>query len=273
MHGTAGAAQRIQHAARGAFVLHRFASPRSGALLVWALSAGCFHNSPPRNGQPYDAAVVPGCPSEPDGSLSRCQKERAAWAAVLWDRGQASRFITSGAAVYTPYVEAEQLAAAIAALGVPADRIYLDPYALHTDENMRNAARISRWLGLQHVTVASHGPQAKGGCGMVTAFGLLCTALPMDRSTTQAKLASPVVAAALSRVRVSPSPSFRPLVEREAAREQQTGYARPRSAWLYFKMWLRRQFGADTPAPWLPSSPPEPAYQIWSDTTYSDSAR
>jgi hypothetical protein len=245
--------------------------PVCALALLCLLSVGCFHNSPPRMGQPYDAAVIPGCPSEENGSLSRCQRERAAWAAILWERGLASRFITSGAAVYTPYVEAEVLAAAIAALGVPADRIYLDPHALHTDENMRNAVRIARQLGWQHLTVASHGPQAKGGCGMITGFGMACTALSIEREPTQAKLTSAM--SALQAVRVRPSPSFRPLAEREQAREHETGHRRPRSAWLYLKMWARRNAGAETSAPWLPATLPEPAYQRWSDVAYSDSAR
>lgn len=251
------------------------ASMRAGVwrgLLLGCLTAvGCFHNSPPRIGQPYDAAVIPGCPSEADGSLSRCQKERAAWAAILWERGLASRFIPSGAAVYTPYVEAEHIAAAMTALGVPTDRIYLDPHALHTDENMRNAVRIARELGLQHLTVASHGPQAKGGCGMITGWGLSCTALPIDRDATQRKLAAS--AATLAAVRGRPSPSFQPLTTRESQRERETGHHRPRSAWLYFKMWARRLFSADTPAPWLPPTPPSPAFLRWSDSAYSDSAR
>ena len=36
-----------------------------------------------------DAVIVPGCPSEDDGSLSACQMSRAAWAAILWQRGVA----------------------------------------------------------------------------------------------------------------------------------------------------------------------------------------
>lgn len=254
-------------------IRHRVVSMSLGrsvslGVMLWA---GCYHNSPPRVGQPYDVAVIPGCPSEADGRLSRCQKERAAWAAILWQRGQAAHVLTSGSAVYTPYVEAEHLAAAVAALGVPADRIYLDPHALHTDENMRNAVRIARELGWQHATVASHGPQAKGGCGMITGWGLACTGLPIDRGAIHDTLERAV--ARLASVRVRPSPSFCSLAEREAAREHETGHSRPRSAWLYFKMWLRRQFGAGTPAPWLPATLPQPAFVRWSDVAYSDSAR
>ena len=73
----------------------------------------------------FDAIIVPGCPAKPDGALSTCQSRRATWAALLWERGYAHHFITSGAAAQNPFVEAESLAAAMAALGVPAERIYL----------------------------------------------------------------------------------------------------------------------------------------------------
>jgi hypothetical protein len=79
--------------------------------------------------KPFDVVIVPGCPSEDDGSLSRCQMARALWAARLWDLGWARHFITSGAAVHSPYVEAEAIAAAMAAAGVPANKIYLESNA------------------------------------------------------------------------------------------------------------------------------------------------
>ena len=260
-HACGSAAFRAAHRPWAAWTL----------ALSCALSAGCFYGSPPRVGVPYDTAVIPGCPNEADGSLSGCQKERAAWAAVLWERGQAASFITSGAAVHTPYVEAESLAAAMTALGVPQDRIYLDPHALHTDENMRNATRIARELGFSHVAVASHGAQAKGGCGMITSWGLLCTALPLDRPAARDKLKQGAAALAIAPMRRRAD--FRPLADVEADREKVTGHSRPKSAVLYPKMWLRRAFGAETPAPWLPLPPPQPAYLRFSEANYSDSAR
>jgi hypothetical protein len=121
----------------------RRAAPLALALAV----AGCGvarleQRDPPA--RPFDAVIVPGCPSEDDGSLSRCQMARALWAARLWDLGWARNFITSGAAVHSPYVEADALAAALAALGVPADHIYVEPNALHTDEIVYYSLRIAR---------------------------------------------------------------------------------------------------------------------------------
>jgi uncharacterized SAM-binding protein YcdF (DUF218 family) len=119
----------------------------------------------------FDVVVVPGCPAEEGGLLSRCQKGRALWAATIWERGWARAFITSGAAVHSPYVEAEALAAAMVALGVPADRIWIEPDALHTDENMYDSLRIAQAIGARTIAVASSRGHAGFGCAMMEAFG------------------------------------------------------------------------------------------------------
>lgn len=240
-----------------------------GGLLPLLL-LGCFAKSPPRVGAPYDAVIVPGCPSAPDGSLSPCQKSRAAWAGVLWQRGQASHFITSGAAVHTPYVEAEALAAALVALGVPGERVYLDREALHTDENMYNAARIAGQLGFTHVAVASQGLQARGGCNIVIDRGIRCTPLPLEDAPTQATIADH--ATALAELRSPRQDPWHPLAEVEAARRQQTGRRRLPSGVLYPYLWLRRTFGGDTSPAWIPPPTTTPAPLRWSDL-YSDKRR
>lgn len=240
------------------------------AGLLPLLLLGCFAKSPPRVGAPYDAVIVPGCPSAPDGSLSPCQKSRAAWASVLWQRGGTQHFITSGAAVYTPYVEAEALAAALVALGVPSDRVYLDSEALHTDENMYNAARIAGQLGFTHVAVASQGLQARGGCSIVIDRGIRCTPLPLEDAPTGAKLATH--AATLSELRSRRLDAWQPLAEVEAARRQQTGRRRLPSYVLYPYLSLRRAFGSDTSPVWIPSPTTPPAPLRWSDL-YSDKRR
>lgn len=238
--------------------------------LLWlGLLSGCYH-SPPRVGAPYDAVIVPGCPSTADGGLSPCQAQRAAWASVVWQRGLARAFITSGAAVHSPYVEADALALALTTLGVPGDRIYLDREALHTDENMANAARIAGQLGFSHVAVASHRMQAKGGCGMVTGHGLACTPLPLEEALTQAMLTGH--ATEIATLRSPRVASWRSLADREAERRQQTGQRRLPSGLLYPWMWLCRVFGREPNADWIPRPNTPPAPLRWSDA-YSDKRR
>ncbi len=159
---------------------------------------------------PFDVVVVPGCPGRSDGGLSPCQARRAVWAAVLWEQGLASHIMTSGAAVHSPYVEAEGLAAGIAAMGVPPERIYLEPDALHTDENMYDSLRIARALGFRRLAVASEGMQAGGGCRMIRDFGQECTSLSMEHCLVARR--RDAAAAVLARVRaqrVAPVPLAR----------------------------------------------------------------
>ena len=96
---------------------------------------------------------------------------RAAWAAILWQRGLAGAFITSGAAVHSRFVEADAIAAGMVALGVPAERIWLERDALHTDENMYFSLRIARALGFRTVAVASQKGHAAWSCRMLEDWG------------------------------------------------------------------------------------------------------
>jgi hypothetical protein len=213
------------------------------ALLAVALvSAGCagryeLRGTPER---PLDAVIVPGCPSEDDGSLSPCQEGRAVWAAIVWERGLAQRFIVSGSSVHSPYVEAEALAAGMAALGVPADRIYIEPDALHTDENMAWSLRIAKSLGLRAIGVASDRGHATWGCKMLVEWGQPCVALSMDLAAVRARLrAAPGV---LEAVRTPRTGGWVPLAEREHREFLRTGRRRPPSFLLYpFAYWLRAQ--------------------------------
>jgi hypothetical protein len=228
-------------------------------VLLAAGLVGCGYTTPALRGQPYDAVIVPGCPGERDGSLSECQTRRAAWAAIIWERGGARNFITSGAAVHSPYVEAQQLAAAMAAMGVPAERIYLDPDALHTDENMYNSMRISHRLGLRRLAVASDRGQASGGCSMITGWRQPCTPLNVELRPTYAMLRA--AADRLRRVRTAPISPWRPLREVERDRELLTGRRRPPSALLYPWMWVLRIAGKS----WTPHSPGDAPIINWSD--------
>lgn len=240
------------------------------ALLLTMVHYGCGARrlevrEPPR--QPFEAIIVPGCPSGPTGELSRCQARRAAWAAILWERGLAERFITSGGAVYSPYVEAEALALAMTRLGVPPDRIYLDRHALHTDENIYNAVQIARGLGLSRLAVASDRGQAVGACRMLEGFMVPrpagCGAFSMDYGLVEKRLQGEPALGALRAPRVADS-EFVPLRVREQRRAQASGRAvRPPSFILYPAMMVLHGLGKS----WVPVAPaPEegpPSLTTW----------
>jgi hypothetical protein len=55
-------------------------------ILLFCFFCGCGTSGLEMRGapeHPFDVVIIPGCPSEDDGSLSRCQMSRALWAARL----------------------------------------------------------------------------------------------------------------------------------------------------------------------------------------------
>jgi hypothetical protein len=240
-----------------------FLHPRPLALCLVA-AAGCggaqylVTTRPP---VPFEVAIVPGCPNEDDGALSRCQKGRALWAAVLWRRGEVERFIVSGNAVHSPFVEAEGLAEAMVALGVPPDRVWIEPNALHTDENIYLSLQIARALGLRRVAVASSRGQAESGCVMVTVWGPPgCGALPFDEPEMRAlDRAAPGVLERIRSREVAPWPT---LLERERAIAHRTHRHRPPSFILYPYLAVLRLLGLG--GTWVPANvPPRPPLVTW----------
>lgn len=205
-------------------------------LLVVAATSGCASASRfvvrGTLARPFDVLVVPGCPSNEDGTVSLCQKARALAAADLWQRGQVARVIVSGAAVHNRYVEAEAMAIVMAAAGVPADRIYLEREALHTDENMYLSLRIARALGARTLAVVSSLGHAAWSCEMMASWGQACGAYGVDLEAVKAR--DRALGAALEGLRTKAESPWLPLDERERRRAREVGRVRrPPSALLY----------------------------------------
>ncbi|MCC7537645.1 MAG: YdcF family protein [Deltaproteobacteria bacterium] len=115
---------------------------------AWETASACIHAG-------HDAIVVLGCPSEADGSPSRCQTTRADFAVALSSAGLGNRFIVTGAAVANEHVEAESLRSLLIARGVADSDIVLEPLAEHTDENLYYSSRIMQDRGWQSAVVVS----------------------------------------------------------------------------------------------------------------------
>ncbi|MEO6954366.1 MAG: YdcF family protein [Polyangia bacterium] len=229
-----------------------------------ALAAGCAVGHLEQHGaptQPFDMVIVPGCPSQDDGRLSRCQVARALWAAVLWERGWAKGFITSGSDVHTPYVEAEAIAQVMTALGVPADRIWLEGDALHTDENMFYSLRIARSLGARTIGVASTRGHSLWACRMMIDWGQDCRSISLDLDAVKKRrvLASDLGLESL-RAHATPAGTWMELRERERAVAKRVGRTRPPSWMLYPMIAVMRATGT----PWVPIPPPgDPKLETW----------
>ncbi len=243
-----------------------------GALRVAVLGAlaGCGLSRFEQRGapdKPFDAVIVLGCPSLPDGTPSRCQLARAVWATVLWERGWVESFITTGSDVHTPYVEAEALAQVMAALGVPADRIYLEPDALHTDENMYFSLRIAKKLGARSVGVVSTRGHALFACRMAADWGADdCHALGVDLNAVRVRADAEV--ARLRDLRLVPTRNWRTMLEREHELTERFGRRRPPSWMLYLSLALSHAAG-DT---WVPIPPRDVSLVTWAERLRAEMA-
>lgn len=223
-------------------------------LLLWSLLPLAW-SAPvePPSIRVADVAIVPGCPSNPDGTLSTCQWRRITWAHHLYASGLVDRFIVSGNAAYNPFVEADALAAGLVALGVPADRVHREPEALHTDENVAYSLRLAETLGVDTVAVASDSWQAPGGCAMARGWSdLACVPLPVDVPWSRARLSLGV-----PEVRTEPVTPWIDLRERERRIAEVRGTRpRPHSAWVYLGQTVRGTLGE------VPPPEPPPAYSL-----------
>lgn len=224
---------------------------KAGLPLLVVLGTGCPHRmaSMPASAMPFPVALLPGCPTRPDGRLSTCQWRRALWGARLYADGAVTTIVTSGNAVYTPYRESEALAAGLVALGVPASAIVQEPRALHTDENVAYTLRMlaEQSPAPTRVLIASDGGQAAGACAMVHAWSTIeCVVAPIDEVWMRQRLADGVPDVLATRV-----DDWVPLDERETAIAAELGYRRPSSFWVYTQGAVLGAFGLSKP-PRLP---------------------
>ena len=195
-------------------------------------------------------AIIPGCPTEADGTLSLLQWQRVVWGWYLWASGSVDKVLVSGNAVANPYGEAETMAAGLRALGLPDRDILVEPQALHTDENIAYALRMLP--ADAPVVVASHRLQAPGGCEMVRAWsGRSCSTRVIDFS-----LVMPRIRAGTPTVRGTAQEGWVPLAERERRIAEQLGIRpRPNSMVVYARGAILRMFGKSEPPMLLPQHP------------------
>jgi hypothetical protein len=210
-----------------------------------------------------DVVMIPGCPTEDDGSLSTCLIDRIVWGAMVWEAGIADEVIVSGAATYNRYAEARALAAGLAALGVPAEHIWLEESARHTDENVYYSLLLTVRIGRDSFAIASAAGQAPGACSMARSWWYACVAIPMENERVRAALAGDPRYAVLKSVRVDPEPDgWLPVDEFEEAREAAGGRGRPSSYLVYYVIGPFKRLMGD---PWIPPPPAALVEKRWSD--------
>lgn len=110
--------------------------------------------------EPYDIIIVPGVPLE-NGKWSYTMKGRVCWSKYLYDKGITKNVIYSGAAVYTPYYEAEIMALYAEKLGIPMEHVFTEIRAEHSTENVYYSYKKAKKLGFRRIALASDQFQTK----------------------------------------------------------------------------------------------------------------
>jgi uncharacterized SAM-binding protein YcdF (DUF218 family) len=124
----------------------------------------------------FDAIIVLGYPVDSDGNPTPEQLARVTEAVHEYERGAAPRLILTGGAVRNRFVEAQVMARAAQAQGIPESGIFVEPEANDTIQNACYAERIMKargWRSAEVVSSAGHLPRA----------GIIFSRLPLQWRT------------------------------------------------------------------------------------------
>ncbi|MCW5907801.1 MAG: YdcF family protein [Chitinophagales bacterium] len=104
---------------------------------------------------PYDAVIIPGMPYDSATQQKKGFNARIVWAKKLFDGGVVKNIIFSGAACYTPFVEAEVMKLIAIEMGIPKEHLFTEPKAEHSKENVYFGWLLAQQLGFKKVALAS----------------------------------------------------------------------------------------------------------------------
>jgi uncharacterized SAM-binding protein YcdF (DUF218 family) len=111
----------------------------------------------------FDAIIVLGAPADSDGNPSPVELARVAEGVREYERGVAPRIIFTGGAAHNRFVEAEVMARAAHAEGIPDEAMVKEERAMNTVENACYSVGVMKahgWQSAEVVSSASHLPRA-----------------------------------------------------------------------------------------------------------------
>ncbi|WP_260705584.1 YdcF family protein [Edaphobacter flagellatus] len=131
----------------------------------------------------FDAIIVLGTPSKPDGTPSPEQRERVLEGVREYKAGIAPRLIMTGGAAHNHFVEAHSMAVYAAEQGVPATDIIEEGQAQNTIQNIYYSATIMHQHGWSSAEIVSS-PYHLGRTALImNAFNTRQPALSIDWRT------------------------------------------------------------------------------------------
>jgi uncharacterized SAM-binding protein YcdF (DUF218 family) len=132
-------------------------------LLAWGALARRFAPAANTALTRFDAIVVLGTPADDDGNPTPSQLARVNEAVHEYERAVAPRLILTGGAAHNRFVEAQVMAQAAHARGIPESAIFVEPEAKDTIQNACYAVRIMKthgWRSAEVVSSDAHLPRA-----------------------------------------------------------------------------------------------------------------
>jgi uncharacterized SAM-binding protein YcdF (DUF218 family) len=128
-------------------------------VFVWAILARQLTPLSNTSLTRFDAIIVLGFPADSDGNPTPVQLARVTEAVREYERGVAPRVIFTGASVANRFVEAQVMAHAAEAQGIPESAVLVEPQARDTIQSACYGVRILNqhgWRSAEVVTNAWH---------------------------------------------------------------------------------------------------------------------
>jgi uncharacterized SAM-binding protein YcdF (DUF218 family) len=128
-------------------------------LFGWAVLARHFAPVSNTNAGRFDAIIVLGYRADSDGNPTPRMLSRVSEAVREYERGVAPRLILSGGPTHHHFVEAQVMARAAEAEGIPRSAIFEEPAAMDTIQNACFSARIMKTHGWHSAEIVSNAYQ------------------------------------------------------------------------------------------------------------------
>lgn len=146
----------------------------AGIMVVgWAVIARRLAPTGNTSRDHFDVLVVLGSPADEDGNPTPKELARVSEAVREYERGVAPRLLFTGGPERNQYVEADVMAGAAAARGIPPSAILVETKATDTIQNACYSTRILQahgWHSAEVISSAYHLPRA----------GMILSRIPLD---------------------------------------------------------------------------------------------
>jgi uncharacterized SAM-binding protein YcdF (DUF218 family) len=125
-------------------------------VFAWAILARHFARLSNTSLTRFDAIIVLGTSADRDGNPTPLELSRVTEAVHEYERGVAPRLIFTGGAVANRFVEAQVMAHAAEAQGIPVSAVLVEPQARDTIQNACYSVRIMNQHGWRSAEVVSN---------------------------------------------------------------------------------------------------------------------